>query len=250
MAGRRKHQLPPNDATLTGSFWRRFSDVDEPTVRNKLLYLAMDDVGVKGAAEFNGIRVCERLGVSASLINHYFGGRDGLIAEATAMAYIAYVKSLRAAAATHSDARKSLRAWMVQQVEWAKANPGFAEILNYASAHGDISRLVQRDFRREITAYFEFNMSLLVSMIQAIRNGTQTDLLDSPDDVARVKPEVDPDVLADAGSVAWSTLGAAVWASGQHMPSAETEDARRLFALTLERHFDRIVNSISQPAAV
>jgi len=250
MAGRRKNQLPPNDKTLTTDFWRKFSDVDEPTVRNKLLYLAMVDVGKIGAGDFNGIRICERLGVSASLINHYFGGRDGLIAEATAMAYGSYVRSLHAAAAQHSDPIRSLRAWMEQQVTWARQNPGFAEILNFASAHGDISRLVQRDFQREITSHFEFNMSLVVSMIESIRNGTETLLLDSPDDVAKLKPQVDPDTLAEAGSVAWSTLGAAVWASGQHTPSAETAEARALFELTLQKHFDRVISSVAQTAVV
>jgi hypothetical protein len=158
MAGRRKFQAPPNDPSLNATFWARFTDATEPTVRNKLLYLTIDEVGRFGPADLNGVRICERLAVSASLINHYFGGRDGLIAEATAMAYRSYVMSLRDAAAECGEPIAALRAWVTQQVEWAAANPGLSEILNYSSAHGQVSRLIHRDYQREITQYFEFNM--------------------------------------------------------------------------------------------
>lgn len=244
MAGRRKFQAPPNDPSLNASYWRRFTDVAEPTVRNKLLFLTIDEVGRFGPAEFNGVRLCERLAVSPSLINHYFGGRDGLIAEATAMAYRSYVLALRDAAAECNEPTAALRAWIVKQIEWAAANPGLSEILNYSSAHSEVSRLIHRDYQREITKFFEFNMYVLWLLIRAIRGESPLNLPSHPDDVDTSAPYEDTQLLGLASSVAWSTLGAAVWSSGQHTPSAQTPETRILYAQILEIHIERIIRSI------
>lgn len=245
MAGRRKFQAAPNDPTLNDAYWKRFTDVEEPTVRNKLLFLAIDEVGRFGPADFNGVRICERLAVSASLINHYFGGRDGLIAEATASAYRTYVMALRDAAAEFRDPKAALKAWMTQQISWAAANPGLSEILNYSSAHSEVSRLIHRDYQREITQHFEFNMYVVWSLVRSIRSSTAVSLPAHPDDIDKAAALEDGELVALASSVAWSTLGAAVWASGQHTPSAETPEARALYARILDLHIERIINSIA-----
>lgn len=244
MAGRRKFQVAPNDPTLTRDYWLSFSDVEEPTVRNKLVYLAIDAVGTQGPAEFNGMRICERLGVSASLINHYFGGRDGLIAEATATAYKAYVLGLRDAAAAEVDASQALSAWIYAQIHWAQKHPGLAEILNYSSAHKEVSSLIHRDYQQEITSYFEFNIYVLVLLINWIQTSVRPELPASPTDVDRESVDVDTRTASIAGSVAWSALGAAVWVSGQHTPSSETKAANELFETVLKTHVDRVIQSV------
>lgn len=244
MAGRRKFQGAPNDPSLNADFWLQFSEVAEPTVRNKLVYLAMHEVGKTGPSAFNGVRICERLAVSASLVNHYFGGRDGLVAEATATAYRSYVIGLRNAAASASNAEDALRAWMHAQIAWAQANPGLSEILNYSSAHGEVSRLIHRDYQREITQYFEFNMFVVFQLVRAIHEAVPYTLPETPDDVDRASALEQGRIVTLASSVAWSTLGAAVWASGQHTPSAETPESRALYEQVLEAHIERVLSSV------
>lgn len=244
MAGRRKEEVPPNDATLTPEYWSKFTANPKPTIRQKLLFLTMDEVGRNGVREFNGIRVCQRLNVSASLVNHYFGGRDGLIAEATAIAYLNYVMGLHAAASQHDDPSEALRAWMRAQVQWAKHNPGLAEILNYSSAHYEISALVERDFKREIKEHFEFNLAMIGAMVRAIRSGQPLTLPSEPGAVDREEFVSDATLTHIVPSVAWSTLGVAVWVSGQHTPSSATAEARQHFDELLEAHIEHVLSSI------
>ena len=45
--------------------------------------VTIDDVGRVGPTGFNVKYVCEALEIAPSLINHHFGGRDELLAEAT-----------------------------------------------------------------------------------------------------------------------------------------------------------------------
>lgn len=246
MAGRRKEELPPNDPSLTADFWAAFTDHPQPTVRQKLVFLAMDDVGKRGARDFNGISICQRLAVSASLINHYFGGRNGLIAEATAMAYVQYVLRLRDAAAQHRTGEDALRAWMRAQVAWAAEHPGFAEILNYSSAHREVSELVHRDFQRDIQQHFEFNIAMIYAMVVAIRERAPLDLPVEPGDVDKRQALTDNDAMALTSSVAWSTLGAAVWASGQHTPSSHISELEERAPMYLDMHIDNVIASVQR----
>lgn len=245
MAGRRKQQLPPNDKSLTPVFWERFGKGDEPSVRDKILFLSMLEIGRAGPSEFNGVTLCHRLNVSPSLINHYFDGRDGLIAEATAMAYLRYVDRLADAVFAHeSDPERALRAWLYEQVAWSEENPGLGAILNYSAAFGVVNDLIRRDFQREITRAFEFNMYLLVSVIQATRDGSALHAVRSVADFDRDKVVSEKNDLMLASSFAWSVLGAAVWFSGQHTPSHGTEETRQIARELLDLHADRLIESI------
>lgn len=246
MAGRRKEEVPPNDASLTPEYWSTFTANPRPTIRQKLLFLTIEEVGRNGALEFNGIRVCQRLNVSASLVNHYFGGRDGLIAEATAIAYLNYVMGLHAAASQHDDPSEALRAWMRAQVQWASDNPGLAEILNYSSAHRDISTLVERDFQREIQEHFEFNLAMIGAMVRAIRSGQLLTLPSEPGAVDRREFAEDAVFKHIVPSVAWSTLGVAVWVSGRHTPSSATVEARKTFDELLESHIENVLTIVKR----
>ena len=162
------------------------------------------------------------------------------------MAYVRYVLALRDAAAAHSDGADALRAWMRAQVSWAANHPGFAEILNYSSAHREISELVHRDFQRDIKQHFEFNLALIFAMVRAIREDAPLELPVEPGDVDRREALRDNATMALTSSVAWSTLGAAVWASGQHTPSSDVPEVGKLAAVFLEAHIDNVVASIRQ----
>lgn len=246
MAGRRKEQLPPNDKSLTGEFWKRFGKGSEPTVRDKILFLSMLEIGKSGPSDFNGVHLCERINVSPSLINHYFGGRDGLIAEATAMAYLRYVDRLRDAAASHPDsAVDALRAWIREQVAWSSENPGLGAILNYSSAFGAVNDLIRRDFQREISQAFEFNMSILMSLIDAVKSGKPLRLPAEYGEIEREDQLAQHELLMLASSFAWSVLGAAVWASGQHTPSHGTTETKKMSREALELHIDRLLDSLA-----
>lgn len=246
MAGRRKVQAPPNDPTLTADYWLQYSPNPEPTVRNKLLYLAIEEVGKQGPSEFNSVRICDRLAVSASLINHYFGGRDGLIAEATAIAYKAYVLGLRDLAVEKlPNAREALKAWMYGQIHWHQKHPGVSEVLNYPKAHTNVSHLINRDFQREITKYYEFNVSVITRLLIAIRDNTVEMLADGPDDYDRATLIADP-AIRHAVAIGWATLGAAVWAAGGHIPSSETPETEPLYRNMLDRYIEILVESISE----
>lgn len=248
MAGRRKAQVLPNDETLNEAYWLRFSEQSEPSVRNKLLYVSMDEIAKVGPAEFNGVKVCHRLAVSASLINHYFAGRDGLIAEATAESYKRYIEMLRDAAAAHpTDPAEALRAWMLAQITWGRESPGLAAILNYSSAFPNISELIHRDFQKEITEYFEYNMALVILLIRSIRDETPFVV---PQIEGPLSASLRATLLADevsvqlATSIAWSALGAAVWAGGQHTPSSGTRETAKRDKAMIGAHLDHTISAL------
>lgn len=251
MAGRRKVQVPPNDPSLNTEYWLQFGSDPEPTVRNKLLYLAIEEVGANGPSSFNSVRICDRLAVSASLINHYFGGRDGLIAEASAIAYRSYVLKLRdAAAAKLPDAPEALRTWMSALIEWHATHPGISEVLNYPRAHGQVSELIHRDFQREITKYFEFNLSVIGRLIVAIRDKNNETLSEGPDDYDRTGLLADPDAVKYSVAIAWAAIGVAVSTSGGHIPSSGSPEKMPIQEQMIDRYIDYLVESITHQLTI
>lgn len=246
MAGRRKEQAQPNDASLTRDYWLRSTGSGEPTVRLKILQLAIEELASDGPLSFNAVHVCDRLAVSPSLVNHYFGGRDALAAEATAVAYQRYVRELHAAAvAAGDDAASCLEAWMRAQIAWASANPGIAAVLNYNAAFPSLASHLQRDFQAELDLYFEFNVAMIIAMIRALRAHEPVRL---PVSIAQFRREDFVNSEADmllATSFALSALGAAVWAGGQHSPSRRIAEATHLQEALISEHVRRSIASVA-----
>lgn len=59
--------------------------------RIRLLQAAIEVIDEQGDAALRVVKVAERAGVATGLINHHFGGRDGLIAAAQAVRYSKFV---------------------------------------------------------------------------------------------------------------------------------------------------------------
>ena len=75
------------DESLTDEFWLRFGDNPQPAMHEKSIYLTMEHVRAKGPWDFNAAAICQRLGITNPMVNHYFGNRDGLLAAAVVAAW-------------------------------------------------------------------------------------------------------------------------------------------------------------------
>ena len=94
MARRKLTDVSHPDPRLTDEYWLEFGDDPQPPMRLKILYVTFGEVSRSGPGSFNVASVCDRLGITYPMVNHYFGGRDGLLAEGAFMIYEGYVKRL------------------------------------------------------------------------------------------------------------------------------------------------------------
>jgi AcrR family transcriptional regulator len=98
-------------------------------MREKILYVTMSDVSRVGPAAFNVGVVCEALQISNSLINHHFGGRDELIAEAVVETYQRYVEDIWMTAIAQVTPESRLRAWIEASVARQVAGVDSGQVL-------------------------------------------------------------------------------------------------------------------------
>jgi len=233
------------DETLNESFWLEWGEEPQPHMRQKIIFLTFDEVARVGPGAFSVASVCDRLGITYPMVNHYFGGRDQLLAEGAYLAYIRYVNSLWAAVdKAKRDPEARLSAWMREQISWTRKMAGWGALLNYPVASLTVSEIMDRNFREDMQRYFEWNLAGLAVLVNDVRQGSVTAKGPNLDDSDRSDLLEDVELVNATASVAFSTLGASVWNAGQHLPSAKIALAVEMAPQLVDQHIKRIIRTL------
>lgn len=244
MARRRLSDTSHPDTSLDDAYWLRFGDQPQPPMRDKIIYLTAEEVAKVGPAVFNVASVSDRLGITHPMVNHYFGGRDGLLAETAFVVYQRYIRNLwEAVAAAPADPRARLRAWMMQQIESTAKLGGWGGILNYPSSSMHVSGLLQENFGDQIRDLFVSNTVRLGILVEDLRSGDVTSFEDLDIEALRVDFLGKPEVMERGSSVALSTLGVAIWNAGQHLPTRGAPELDEHKDQLIAAHVQRVINA-------
>lgn len=186
--------------------------------RTALVEAAIRSIASRGAARTHPKDLADSLGLSKSLVNFHFGGRDGLIAEAIATSFERYVDLLWSAAeSAGSDPVARLLAWVDEQIDWAAANPGIAAALNFpfeaSSLQGQFDDDTRERIRRAGMRYFD-NLHVLACAARAKVRRPDLPPVDS------ISEHYDTVILG------WLALGVSVWNAGHHLPTRNPEAGR------------------------
>ena len=227
------------------AFWKHFSGSEEPSNRDKMIYLTMREVALVGPATFNTSVVCDTLGISYPMVNYYFGNRDGLIAETAHVTYKFYVEKLwagvQAAPRTPLD---RLRAWMTSHMRLNIEIRGWGAVLNYPRFSSTVESLLEERFGEDHRLHFELNMGRLAQLVTDVRDDRVSDYPFDVGEIPRQDYLGDHDVLRLSTVLAWGTLGVAVWRSGRHTPSKGVPELAELSERLVEQHFDTLVDLV------
>ncbi len=160
MARRKLSDVSHPDPLLTEDFWLQFGDDPQPPMRLKILYVTFGEVENSGPGSFNVASVCDRLGITYPMVNHYFGGRDGLLAEGAYMVYQRYIQGIwDAVTAAPRDPEARLKAWMKGQLSGTLAMGGWGPLLNYPLAAREVTEVIQAKFQAHMNRLFELNLA-------------------------------------------------------------------------------------------
>jgi AcrR family transcriptional regulator len=242
MARRKLSETTHPDETLDENYWLRFGSDHQPSMRVKILFVTFDEIAKAGPGSFNVSSVCDRLGITYPMVNHYFGGRDSLIAEAAHMIYTRYVERLWAAVeAAPRTPRDRLAAWILGQIRETDEMGGWGAVLNYPLAAKEVSAEITAKFGPEMSRGFELNIARLSMLIKDIRRGQVSDSDFIHGRVPRAQLLADPELQALLPTVAWGVIGASVWLAGRHLPATGLIEE---LESTLENAVDSHVNAL------
>jgi AcrR family transcriptional regulator len=218
---------------------------EHPGVRDQFLHLTIHEFGRLGPGRFSPVTLTRDLGYTTAMINHYFGSRRGLIAEAAFEVYQQYLSQMRnGVAEAESTPVARLRAWMSAQIAFAFALPGWAVVLNYPNLSLEDPVEFDEKFRDRMTAGFELNMGRLAQLILDVESGNVAAEEVTAENFDRAGYLANQRLVELTASVAMSTLGAAVWGAGSHAPSRDTEEAQRLRGYVINQHIEHVIASL------
>lgn len=242
MARRKLTDVSHPDQLLTDDFWLEFGDDPQPSMRLKILYVTFGEVASSGPGAFNVASVCDRLGITYPMVNHYFGSRDGLLAEGASMIYRKYIEALwKAVEAAPREPEARLRAWTMAQVSETLAMGGWGSILNYPLAAREVTSEIQTNFQQPLNRLFELNLARLAVIVNDIRRGVVTDVDFTEDNYPKAEMLKDPFLNSVMPTVAWSTFGLSVWLGGQHAPARNIKEISVMLDDLLESHLQAVI---------
>jgi AcrR family transcriptional regulator len=198
--------------------WLQLGSVATPSTREKMIMIAIEEIITSGPADFNALKVCERLGVKTPMVNYYFKNRDGLLSEAVWWAYrnwsISLRKSMREAP---RSPEKRLRAFIHHEIEWALRFGGMALLMHYPLASAESHRMVEGLYGEKMQEIFDYHLALLAMTIHDLRTGELSSLDFDEITVPKAKLMLLPHLILSAGHIAWMTHGISSWATESHV---------------------------------
>jgi AcrR family transcriptional regulator len=233
------------DESDLSSFWLNFGDNPDPSIRQKMIYLTIREVALVGPGSFNTMGVCDALDLTYPMVNHYFGNRDGLIAEAGFVTYELYIQRIwDNVEAAKADPESRLRAWMEAQVRLNTEVSGWGAILNYSPFSQTIFQIFEEKFGDQRRKLFELNIARLAQLIKDYRDNRLTTFEFTTENYPRGEFLKDKRLIELTSTVAWSTLGLSVWRSGGHVPSSGIPELKELAQDLMESHIQNMLNLV------
>jgi len=247
MARRKLSDVTHPDLTLVDSHWLSYGLDPQPPMRLKILYVTFDEVAKSGPSSFHVASVCDRLGITYPMVNHYFGGRDGLVAEAASMIYLRHIEALwRAVQDAPRNPADRLKAWMLAGIKETSALGGWGAILNYPLSAKEVSRLLGEKFGALISRGFELNWARLGQLVKDVRKGSVTEVSFTAENYPRSDTKADPDVEKYAPTIAWATYGVSSFLAGRHLTSADIPEVTARTPAVILRHIDLLIDMMTR----
>ena len=245
MARRKLSDVSHPDPLLTDDFWLQFGDDPQPPMRLKILYVTFGEAEIAGPGSFNVASVCDRLGITYPMVNHYFGGRDGLLAEGAYMVYERYVQSTwDAVTAAPRNPEARLKAWMTGQLAGNMAMGGWGPLLNYPLAAREVTEIIQEKFQGHMNRLFELNLARVSRLAMDLREGTVTDFEFTESDYPRDQYLHDSLLQRLIPTISWSTFGMSVWFAGPHTPARNIREVSDILDDVVENHMQLMVDIV------
>jgi AcrR family transcriptional regulator len=237
-------QVPPT-RVLDETYWLQFSKDPNPSTRQKMMYVTIDDVARIGPVSFNALTMCDEVGVSDGLLNFHFGSRNELLAETLVWVYQRFVNEVaESVGKAKQDPEIKLRAWITAVHQGFVKMGGWGVLVNYPIASREVSYLAEHQHGKEFVDMAELNLALLLHLISDFKKGKVTEFALEAGKIPKSFFMKNPGLTALTVSVALSTSGMAVWQGGRTEGQAKKEGSI-MDKMVIKTHVDRIIKSIS-----
>ena len=214
--------------------WSHYGNYSKLSVREKLVILTAIEISRVGVLEFNAKNPCKVLGAKFSIVNYYFGGRDGLLAEAANFVHEEWISAIRNSLSTKAvDPAKQLKKIVLADIAFAKKWGAMGTFASYPNSSPNIRQEYVSNYDQNSRAAMEYYLAVLAVLIHDARRGQKSIIDFTIDSVPKQKMKTHRSAFLAATSFAWASHGLVVWTAGQHAPTQNIED-RSVSSLTTQ----------------
>lgn len=229
------------------ALWENYGSGMDTTVRQKLVILSALEIAKQGTLEFNAKTPCVLIGAKTSIVNYYFGGREGLMAEAAAFVHDEWFRLVNSLISRKAvDPEKQLKQLINVQLDFATKWREMAVFASYPNSSPLIRKIYFERFGQHTKDIFEYYLAVITQLIDDARSGKKSVIDFELGNVPKHKARKMASSLLAATSFSWSVHGLFVWTAGQHAPSQKLED-KKVSSLTetfaVKYHINTIIDA-------
>jgi AcrR family transcriptional regulator len=191
--------------------------------------LILGKVGVSGLELKN---IATKLGVSASLINHYYKTGEELVFETVIYSYQKYIFNIQNINRNQTDPEMVIRSWVENTMRWTRESPGIGVILEFPIQAIRGTKFTAQPseiltpFLKVVADLGQRNVSYLCSAIRCLQKGTEFKVYPALQIAAFIKS--DARFAMYSSTVGFTTLGGGLWIAGR-----QADDVKNPFWMKL-----------------
>lgn len=235
-----------NDAELS-LLWEKYDKNNDLGTREKLVILSAVEMAKVGTLEFNAKNPCEAIGAKSSMVNYYFGGREGLMAEAAIFVYQDWIQSVQKCLTTkESDPVGQIKKIIDSDLDFAHRWGHMAVFASYPNSSPKLREIYHERFETIAQEGLEYYLAVLATLLSDARAGRKSRIDFSLGALPKSKLAANAPALLAATSLSWSISGLTIWSAGQHIASNNLDKKFKTSLTTkvaIRNHINHIITS-------
>ena len=195
-----------------------------------------------------------KLGVSPSLINHYYKKTETLVFDTVIYSYSKTINKIQSDTQYETNPEIVARTWIKQMIDWTTTYPGIGVLLEFprgalrsGTKAADNSEDQLKQFMKTISEYGVSNVAYMSSAVRAIQKKKPFKVL-APVKVAALI-STDSKFAMYVSLLGFSTIGGGLWMAGRRPADAKNPYWKRLGfnpAKQMQSSIDEFLNVIKR----
>lgn len=218
---------------------RRRTSAGEPGTKDRIISVTTTHLAKLGPRALELRAICAELDLSPSLVNYYFRSTEDLLWQAAMHSYGAHVARQAQSLKSAPDGRSAVEGWIRQTIEWTRANPGIAAMIDFPmlALEGE-DGADPEELTRDLAELSRRNVATLASAIHAMLTFGPVRAL-GPAKVALLI-KTNATFAYWTSMVGFGSLGAAMWVAGRRPHSF----LWRAFGFSPDAQIDDVVRDL------
>ena len=202
-------------------------------MHEQILNLSESLLGTMGVAGLELKNLATKLGISPSLINHYYKNTETLVFDTVIYSYSKIINKIQFDTQYETNPEIVARSWIKQMIDWTLTYPGIGVLLEFprgalrsGTKAADNSEVQLKQFMKIMSEHGVKNVAYMCSAVRALQKGKSFKVI-TPVKVAALIAS-DSKFAMYVSLLGFSTIGGGLWMAGRRPADAKNPYWKKL----------------------